>query len=201
MSTEKSDGGGVKNCGSCYWRNPSSDYCPKSGVEREDNDPACGCYANYEYPKSFPTHIEHPMPRLSVSEVLKDYIMEKKETKVCTRCGREMPLESFPKSIRSKDGYMSVCKECNSKARSEGRWGKKTVHVEEVTSWPATPAPEQTQKPGDAIVEKILKQRAAEAEEELQQNVLKATPDKTLVEELRSRGWEVTCKRTIVEEL
>lgn len=194
MSTEKSDGGGVKNCGSCYWRNPSSGYCPKSGVEREDNDPACGCYAAEFYPSQ--------VKDLSFPEsMIVEHKFKKMETKVCTRCGREMPLESFPKSIRSKDGYMSVCKECNSKARSEGRWGKKTVHVEEVASWPATPAPEQTQKPGDAIVEKILKQRAAEAEEELQQNVLKATPDKTLVEELRSRGWEVTCKRTIVEEL
>lgn len=195
-----------KNCGTCYYRNPASGYCPKSGVEREDNDPACGCYA--EFKSSWICDAQNTKGSWNYREPLKEpesnidkLIFKKMETKVCSRCGREMPLESFPKSSKAKDGHLSVCKDCNFKARSEARPTKKTVHVEEVAVFPATPTPEQPKKPEDAIVEKILKQRAAEAEEELQQNVLRAAPDKTLVEELRSRGWEVTCKRTIVEEL
>ena len=114
---------------------------------------------------------------------------KKMETKVCKRCGREMPLESFPTSNRSKDGHMSVCKECNSKARSEGRWGKKTAHVEEVGLWPPDDAhcPHGPQ-PGKKAPEPSLEQ-------------LSNYPDAMLVAVLRERGWEVTCKRTIVEEL
>lgn len=107
--------------------------------------------------------------------------MEKKETKVCTRCGKEMPLESFPKNNRSKDGHLSVCKECNFIARSAARPRRLTAEevkarLEEHISSPST---------GPAAHPEIMS----------------AIADKTLVEELRSRGWEVTCKRTIVEEL
>lgn len=99
------------------------------------------------------------------------------ETKVCKRCGREFPLESFPPSKKAKDGHLSVCKECNSKARSDARPEKRTVHVEEVALFPASTEP------------------VAHPE------IMSAIADKTLVEELRKRGWEVTCKRTVVEEL
>ena len=180
MSTEKSDGGGVKNCGSCYWRNPSSNYCPKSGVEREDNDPACGCYADYkdEWMKEAQGtkgswNYREPAKETNVDKI----IFKKMETKVCTRCGREFPLESFPTCKKAKDGHLSVCKECNSKARSEARHNKKTVHVEEVAVWSANT---------DPAAHPII---------------MSAITDKALVEELRKRGWEVTCKRTVVEEL
>ena len=99
------------------------------------------------------------------------------ETKVCKRCGREFPLEQFPLNHKAKDGRQSVCKECDSKAKREGRWGKKTAHVEEVALWPASTEPSSHPE------------------------IMSAIADKTLVEELRKRGWEVTCKRTVVEEL
>ena len=106
------------------------------------------------------------------------------ETKVCTRCGREMPLESFPTSKRAKDGHLSVCKECNSKARSEAR-----------------PKREKAQKSA-----KITQNEAGIAQEELKIEpvalpCLDGVPSQHLVGTLRERGYEVTCKRTIVEEL
>ena len=37
--------------------------------------------------------------------------MEEK-TKVCMKCGRELPLSEFTKNHHSKDGYYNLCKTC-----------------------------------------------------------------------------------------
>lgn len=34
------------------------------------------------------------------------------QTKVCAKCGRTLPLESFRKHHLSKDGYSKICKAC-----------------------------------------------------------------------------------------
>lgn len=42
------------------------------------------------------------------------------ETKICKKCGRELPLEAFGKSSRSLDGLRDHCKECvNRQQRDE----------------------------------------------------------------------------------
>lgn len=41
------------------------------------------------------------------------------ETKICTKCQRELPLESFGKYTKSKDGLKSRCKECRNKLKRE----------------------------------------------------------------------------------
>ena len=38
--------------------------------------------------------------------------MEEKKTKVCSKCGRELPLEMFAKDIHSPDGLTNRCKPC-----------------------------------------------------------------------------------------
>lgn len=47
-----------------------------------------------------------------------------KDMKVCSRCGRELPLDEFPLSGRSRDGHLHVCRECNKAARRDAslRW-------------------------------------------------------------------------------
>ena len=182
MSNQKSDGGGVNTCSQCIWRNPASGYCPKSGVDREETDNACGCFAEFKdawmkESQDTPGTWNYREPCEESKINIDKIIFKTMETKVCKRCGREFPLESFPACKRAKDGHLSVCKECNSKARSESRPEKRTVHVEEVALFPASTEP------------------AAHPE------IMSAIADKTMVEELRKRGWEVTCKRTIVEEL
>lgn len=37
--------------------------------------------------------------------------MEEK-TKVCRKCGRELPLSEFPRTALSKDGHINTCKTC-----------------------------------------------------------------------------------------
>lgn len=34
------------------------------------------------------------------------------ETKICKKCGRELPIEEFYKGRGMKDGHLNVCKEC-----------------------------------------------------------------------------------------
>lgn len=34
------------------------------------------------------------------------------ETKICKKCGKELPLEEFSKSNTTKDGHLSTCKKC-----------------------------------------------------------------------------------------
>lgn len=35
-------------------------------------------------------------------------------TKVCSRCGRELPVEAFGRHAKTRDGYQPVCRECRS---------------------------------------------------------------------------------------
>ena len=43
------------------------------------------------------------------------------KTKVCSRCGRELPLTEFPKNAQSRDGHLGVCKECQRKRMNDYR--------------------------------------------------------------------------------
>ena len=40
--------------------------------------------------------------------------MEENVTKVCNKCGRELPVSAFNKKTMSKDGLQDVCRECQS---------------------------------------------------------------------------------------
>lgn len=40
------------------------------------------------------------------------------ETRICKRCGKELPLSEFGSNLHSRDGISKICKDCNSKAHS-----------------------------------------------------------------------------------
>lgn len=104
----------------------------------------------------------------------KDIEMEEKRTKVCKVCGKELPIEMFRKNNKSKDGYTDTCFDCiNVKIRA-GFNKKKDAQKKPKSEEPIRL--EDTIKMVDAI-----------------DNI----PDQALVNELRQRGYDVTCTKTI----
>ena len=99
---------------------------------------------------------------------------ESKKTKVCKVCGKELPIEMFRKNNKSKDGYTDTCFDCiNVKIRA-GFNKKKDVQEK--------PKAEEPIRLEDTI--KMV-------------DDIKNTPDQALVNELRQRGYDVTCTTTI----
>ena len=41
------------------------------------------------------------------------------ETKICKKCGRELPISQFKNNCLSKDGTINICKDCYKKALRE----------------------------------------------------------------------------------
>lgn len=39
--------------------------------------------------------------------------MEENVTKVCKKCGRELPISAFNKKASAKDGLQDMCRECH----------------------------------------------------------------------------------------
>ena len=104
----------------------------------------------------------------------KEIEMEEKRTKVCKVCGKELPIEMFRKNTKSKDGYTDTCIDCiNVKIRA-GFNKKKDVQEKPKSEEPIRL--EDTIKMVDAI---------------------KNIPGQILVNELRQRGYDVNCTKTI----
>ena len=43
------------------------------------------------------------------------------KTKVCSRCGRELPLSEFPKNSTCRGGHSGVCKKCRAEQTRDSR--------------------------------------------------------------------------------
>ena len=102
------------------------------------------------------------------------------KTKTCTKCGRELPISEFYARTGTKDGLQTICKECHN-AKTKESIARRKAQAEDA-------------KPKDTIKE--LTEAVAGIT-----NGLKAITDQTLVDELRARGWEVTCTRTVIQTL
>ena len=96
------------------------------------------------------------------------------QTKVCKKCGRELPLEAFNKHSRSKDGLQPYCKECQA-AMSKAAWDKR--HAEGTASWKSKKAPAEP---------------VAGPERDI-----RIYNDQDLAQELRRRGYDVKCTKTV----
>ena len=97
------------------------------------------------------------------------------ETKHCKKCGQDLPISAFGKKAGTKDGLQYWCKTCTTKAVLDGRKAKKAAKEQE--------QPTQTKEQTKTVV------------------VRETLSDEQMVQALRAHGWEVTCKRTIAEEL
>ena len=116
---------------------------------------------------------------------------KKTTTKVCKTCGRELPIEQFAANVKSKDGHLGVCKECNFKARSESRKavGKKTE----------TPSSDpELLRAREAIMAAVAPAMPKQSEIA---RLLHAASSKVLIAELAGRGWKGTLTHTETAEL
>ncbi len=55
------------------------------------------------------------------------------KTKVCKRCGRELPLHEFSRHARTADGLQVYCRDCCKEAMKKTRRGKVQKDIERAT--------------------------------------------------------------------
>ena len=88
--------------------------------------------------------------------------------KVCKKCGRELPAEAFNRHAKSRDGLQPYCRECQRETAKAG--AAKAGRPKKAQPAPAPTIPNPS---------------------------VKEIPDHDLDQELRRRGYDVTCKKTI----
>ena len=113
----------------------------------------------------------------------------KMATKRCTRCGRELPIDDFPANKNAKDGHLSVCKECNFKARSESRKAKFAPPVQQESMKNDTPAPTE---PTDGT--QVFEPKFRDA------RPIHLFSDQELWNELKGRGYSGSITKTVTLE-
>ena len=105
--------------------------------------------------------------------------MEEPKTKVCSKCGRELPITEFTLNKTSKDGHVGQCKDCLNayqRERYARNKGEQAAQVIPTTS-PLNP--------------KFADNTPRELQQEMRE--LKA--------ELIARGFNVEVKCTILQEI
>ena len=193
----------MNSCGTCYWRNPASGYCPKKGVDMEPDDGlSCRNWLDLNkgvalakmtetiYQKEETTLKRLPLKRgrkpkpKPKPQTTKPNTMEPKEqTQKCRHCGKVLPLSEFPIHKGYKSGRSAFCYECDHERRVEAH--KVRVAI--------------------AIAKQREQDRAAMSQNELiidniehsgpTRAILMKYSSQALVDELRARGYEVTCTR------
>lgn len=113
-------------------------------------------------------------------------------TKVCPKCGRELPAEAFNKKARSKDGLQDYCRECNS-AANKAYHAKKMAQKGKKTALDVK-LPEKVIK---AVKEADHTLDNLAVEQGIAHDALQYFNDVNLVQELRRRGYDVICKKTV----
>lgn len=103
-------------------------------------------------------------------------------TKVCAKCGRELPVENFGHTKKNKNGLKSYCKECeneNCRKYRAKRYG--------------SPKKEQKSKTLDVpVINSLLSAPDAVP-------ALSTFKDDEIIQELRHRGWHGTItKETVI---
>lgn len=105
--------------------------------------------------------------------------MEETKTKVCSKCGRELPITEFALSKTSKDGHVGKCRDCVNAYQRERYALKKGKTMAHANPNPALLNPKFSDK----------------TPRELQQDM------RELKEELIARGFNVEVKCTILQEI
>lgn len=71
--------------------------------------------------------------KMDNNETKKADTQEQTKTKVCKRCGRELPLHEFGRHARTADGLQVYCRECSKQAMMRTRRAKVEKDKERAT--------------------------------------------------------------------
>lgn len=117
----------------------------------------------------------------------------KPPTKLCKRCGRELPLVRFGKNASTKDGLQYWCKDCQNRSVTAAKAKKRAA--EDAFLGKPEPEPEQLASALPEIQEDPKPQTAP--------SQLEGIDSIDLVRELRARGYTVEASRpiTVIERL
>ena len=179
-----------RTCGRCLFRNPDSGWCPKHEYTVSPEDPACSCFADVDGLQPTPMK-----PKFSKLKYLIRLMNPETENNI-----QEVPVAPAEAAVENPVGeaanenvLMKKCAKCGRELPLD------------------TFAPHNRAKDGhknvcpdcekEAKASRKPRTRRPRAEAPAKTSPLAEIPDKALVKELRDRGWEVTRKKTIVQEL
>lgn len=110
----------MNTCKDCNWRNPSSGYCPKKEYAVEPDREACPCFRGSE-------------PRSGDASKLPV------KTRICKRCGRELPISEFAKHAKTPDHLQANCRSCMKELIAESKSNAPADYA-----WPEKPTGKNT---------------------------------------------------------
>lgn len=113
------------------------------------------------------------------------------QTKVCKKCGRELTIDHFARQAKSSDGYLHICRDCKGESM-RAAFAKK---AEELVKDGARKAEKKLED--DGLLSKKPTFKSFDTPPALEDVTLADIADAVLVNELRGRGWEVTCSKRI----
>lgn len=137
----------------------------------------------------------------------------KPPTKLCKRCGRELPLIRFGKNAGTKDGLQYWCKECQNRTVTEAKAKKRAAEDSFLGKSESEPKPETEQRrPGEPGGLEPMERPIPGSEfmilpkagpQPRQDPRLENFESKELANKLRARGYMVKAQRPIkvIEEL
>jgi len=171
-----------RTCGRCLFRNPKSGWCPKHEYEVSLETTACSCFADVD-------GLTHTPKKTQISKL--NYLINLMNPETENNI-QEAPVEA-PAQDANENVLMKKCIKCGRELpldtfapHNRAKDGHKSV----------CPDCEK-----EAKASRKPRARRPRAEAPAKESPLAGVPDKALVKELRDRGWEVSCKKTIVQEL
>lgn len=119
----------------------------------------------------------------------------KPKTKICSKCGRELPLIRFGKNASTKDGLQYWCKECQNRSVTAAKAKKRAAE----DSFLGKPEPEPKPAPLTEALQEVMEGPVPQPTPA----ALEGIDSVELVRELRARGYTVEASRpiTVIERL